>query len=106
MRDMRRRLRFILTACSVYAALAAAVAAMFPREGLNFLGSFAWWLCAIPMGLVACVSLELFGTWSLGRPFWQRMPSWVRVPLLVALIACVAVVAVFVNRLIGHDGPR
>ena len=101
---MRRRLRFVLKACAAYAALVAAVAAMFPREGLSFLASFAWWLFAIPMCLVAYVSLELFGTWSLGRPFWQRMPSWARVPLLVALIACVAVVAVFVSRLIDHDG--
>lgn len=46
-----------------------------------------WWLLAIPIGVAVWVVLELFGNWSLGLRFWQRMPSWARVLLLVAIIA-------------------
>ena len=100
----RQRLRIALAACAAYALLTAAVAAMFPREGLGFLASFGWWLCAIPIGLIAYVAVELFGTWSLGLPFWQRMPSSARVLLLVALISSIAVGAFFVSQLISHHG--
>jgi len=100
----KQRLRIAVVACTAYALLAAAVAAVFPREGLGFFPSFAWWLCAIPIGLIAYVALELFGTWSLGLTFWQRMPSWARVLLLVALISGIAAGAFFISQLVSHHG--
>ncbi|OYU45511.1 MAG: hypothetical protein CFE44_07060 [Burkholderiales bacterium PBB4] len=101
----KQQLRIAFAASAAYAVLAAAVAAAFPREGLGFLSSWGWWLCAIPVGVIAYIALELFGTWGLGLPFWQRMPSWVRVLLLVALVSCCAVGAVFVSQLVGNHGP-
>ena len=100
-----RRLRMAFAACAAYALFAAAVAGVFPREGLGFLASFGWWLCAVPIGLAVYVALELLGTWSLGLPFWQRMPSWARVLLLVALVSCLAVGAIFVSQIVGNHGP-
>lgn len=96
----KQRLRIAFAVCIAYALLAAAAAAMLPRAGLGFLESFGWWLCAIPIGLAAYVALELFGTWSLDRPFWNRMSSWVRVLLLVTLVSCFAVGAVIVSQFI------
>ena len=100
----KQRLRIAVVACAAYALLAAAVAAVFPREGLGFLPSFGWWLCAIPIGLIAYVALELFGSWSFGLPFWQRMPSSARVLLLVALISGIAVGAFFISQFVSHHG--
>ena len=100
----KQRLRIAVLASAAYALLAAAVAAVFPREGRGFLQSFGWWLFAIPIGLIAYVALEFFGTWSLGLPFWQRMPSWARVLLLAALISGIAVGAVFISQFFGHHG--
>ena len=71
---IKQRLGIAFAAGVTYAVLAAAVAAAFPREGLGFLSSWGWWLRAIPVGLIAYLALELFGTCGLGLPFWQRMP--------------------------------
>jgi hypothetical protein len=57
-----------------------------------------WWLIAIPVGVAVCAALELFGNWGLGLRFWQRMPSWARVLLLVAIIAVGAVCFVLVAQ--------
>lgn len=100
----KQRLRIGVVACGAYALLAAAVAAVFPSEELGFLPSFGWWLCAIPIGLFAYVALELFGTWSLGLPVWQRMPSSARVLLLVAIICGIAAGAFFISQLVSHHG--
>jgi len=100
----KQRLRIALAVCGAYVALAAAVAVLLPHEGLEFLASFGWWLCAIPAGLVAYIAAELFGTWSLELPFWQRIPSWARVLLLVALISGFAVGAIYVSQLISPHG--
>jgi hypothetical protein len=100
----KQRLRIALAACVVYALVTAAVAVVFPREGLGFVASFCWWLCAIPVCFAVYVVVEAFGTWSLGLLFWQRMPSSARVLLLVVLIGCIAVAAVFVNQLISRGG--
>ena len=100
----KQRLRIAFAACIAYALLAAAAAAMLPRAGHSFLESFGWWLCAIPIGLIAYVALESLGTWSLDRPFWNRMPSWVRVLLLVTLVSCCAVGAMIVGQLVSKHG--
>lgn len=100
----KQRLRIAVVVCAAYALLAAAVAAVFPREGLGFLPSFGWWLCAIPIGLIVYVAVESFGSWSFERPFWQRMPSSARVLLLVALISGIAVGAFFISQFVSHHG--
>jgi phosphoglycerol transferase MdoB-like AlkP superfamily enzyme len=97
----RQRILIALAACIAYALLVAAAAAIFPRDGKSFASSFGWWLLAIPVGLVAYAALELIGTWSLGLSFWQRMPSWARVLLLVVVISLGAVGAIFVNQYVG-----
>lgn len=101
----KHRLRVALVGCAAYVMLAAGIAAVSPHDGSGFLASFGWWLCAIPVGLVAYVALELFGTWSLGLLFWQRMPSWARVLLLVAVISCCAVGAAFFNQFVRDHDP-
>jgi hypothetical protein len=93
-----------LAACAVYAFVAAAVAMAFPREGLGFVASFGWWLCAIPVGLGVYIAVESFGTWGLDRPLWQRMSSSARILLLVILVGCLAIGAVFVSQLVNHHG--
>lgn len=89
----RQRFRVAAAVCAVYALFVAAVAVLFPREGSPFASSFGWWFVAVPTALLGYAALELFGTWSLGLPFWQRMPSWGRIVLLVAII-CLIVLAV------------
>jgi hypothetical protein len=93
-----QRLRVVLASCATYALVVAVVAALFPREGKSFASSFGWWLVAIPAVLLFYAALELFGTWGLGLPFWQRMPSWVRVLLLVLLVSLCAVGGVFLSQ--------
>ena len=100
----KQRLRIALAVCGAYVALAAAVAVFLPHDELEFLASFGWWLSAIPVGIFAYIAAEIFGTWSLGLPFWQRIPSWARVLLLVALISGFAVGAIFVSPLISPHG--
>jgi hypothetical protein len=100
-RQTRNRLRVALGTCLAYAVIAGAIAAAWPHENKGFASSFVWWLLAIPGGLIAYVGLELFGTWSLGLPFWQRMSSWARVLLLVVLICSGAVGAIVVSRHFG-----
>lgn len=97
----KQRIRIAIAACIAYALLVAATAAIFPRDGKTFASSFGWWLLAIPVGLGAYAALELFGTRGLGLSFWQRMPSWARVFLLVAVISLGAVGAVFVSQHFG-----
>lgn len=83
----KQRLRIVLVICLSYALLVAALAALFPTEGKTFASSFWRWFAVIPVGFCIYAVIELFGTWSLNRPFWQRMPSWSRILLLVLLIA-------------------
>jgi hypothetical protein len=101
---MKQRFRIALAVGVAYALMVTTVAAVFPREGKSFVSSFGWWLLAIPVGLVVYAAVELSGTWSLGLPFWQRMPSWARVLLLVAIISCGAVGVAFVTQYLGGIG--
>ena len=58
--------------------------------------TFGWWLLAIPVGVAAYAALELFSSWGLSLAFWQRLPSWGRILLLVAIITVAAIGVVFV----------
>ncbi len=86
----RPRLRIALGAILALACLSGLAAALLPREGMRFGLSFIWWLAAIPAGLLACAALELSGNWILGFSFWQRMPAWARILLLVVIIVAIA----------------
>lgn len=94
----KRRIRAAAVACIAIGVLAAMAAAVLPRDAKTFAASFGWWVWAIPVGLVAYAALEFIGTWSLGQSFWQRMPGWARVCLLVMVISLVAAGAVLVSQ--------
>ena len=100
----RQRFRVVLASCIGYALVVFVVAALFPREGKSFASSFGWWCVAIPTGLAAYAALELCGTWGLGLPLWQRMPSWARVLFLVLLVSLGVVGAVLLSQ--QFKGPR
>ena len=102
----KQRIRIAVVACIAYALLVAVVTVFFPREGNSLLSSFSWWLIAIPVGLATYAVLELFGTWSLGLTFWQRMPGWTRVLLLVVLIAIGTTAAVLVSQYVADYGTH
>jgi hypothetical protein len=93
-RRTRQRIRFALEVSLLCALLVASIAAFFPQEGKPFLSFLSWWIVAIPVCIAAYAALELSGTWSLELPFWQLMPSWVRVLLLVAVVGFIAVFVV------------
>jgi len=100
----RSRLRIVVGICAAYILLAGAIAAVVANDGLAFWASFGWWLGAIPIGLAAYLAVEALGTWGLGLAFWQRMPSWARILLLVALICAIAVGVIFVSPFVSHRG--
>ena len=58
----------------------------------SFIDSYLWSLVYLPAMLGLWIALEWSGTFLLDRPFWNNMPSPVRVVLIVALI-CLIVVA-------------
>ncbi len=99
-----RRIRIAFLACFAYALVVILAAVAFPPEGKSFFSSLSWWAIGIPVGLIAYVAIELLGTWFLEFTFWQRMPSWARVLLLVALISIVAIgVNVVIQQLGGYS---
>ena len=99
-----RRIRIAFLACFAYALVAILAAVAFPTEGKSFFSSLSWWAIGIPVGLLAYVAVELLSTWFLELTFWQRMPSWGRVLLLVALLSIVAIgVSVVFQQLGGYS---
>jgi hypothetical protein len=100
-RRTRQRIRIAAIACIAYAVLVAVAAAIYPRDERIFASSFGWWLVAFPVVLFAYAAIELICTWGLCQSFWQRLSTWARVLLLVALISFFAVGAVFVSQHIG-----
>ncbi len=96
-------LRFALVIFATYAFLVAVVAMVFPQAGMSVLSSYGWWLAAIPLGLMTYAAFEFFFTWGLELPFWQRMPSWMRIFLLVILICTAVFCAVFIGLPFGSE---
>lgn len=78
--------------------VAAVLGLLFPQNGGTFWESFRWWVVGIPIGLAAWLGLEWYGTTVLGFSLWQKMPSAVRVLLLVAIIVIVIIAAVFIKQ--------
>ena len=96
-------LRIALVIFAAYALLVAVVAMVFPQAGMSVLSSYGWWLAAIPLGLVTYAAFEFFFTWGLELPFWQRMPSWIRIFLLVIFICTAVFFFVFIGSPIGSE---
>ncbi len=70
-----------------YRARAAVLALALPGENARFWSSYGRWIVGVPVCFAFYFALELLGTWVLGLPFWQRLPSRTRVPLFVAVFA-------------------
>ena len=81
-------------------AIAAVLSLFFPHNGGTFWQSFRWWVVGIPIGLVAWLGLEWCGTTVLGLAFWQKMPSLIRVLLLVASIVIVIIAVLFTKQFV------
>ena len=96
----RQRLKFLLVCLAVYAIAVLVLALVAPAPNVSFAVAYGRWLVGIPAALVVWAALELLATWSLERQFWRRMPSWVRVALLVAILAAVAVAIFWVQSLL------
>ena len=79
-------------------AVAAVLSLLFPHNGGTFWQSFRWWVVGIPVGLLAWLGLEWCGTTVLGFAFWQKLPSVVRVLLLVASIVIFIMAAVITKQ--------
>jgi hypothetical protein len=99
----KRRLRLAIVACLVYALLIAIIAFIFPHEGLTFTSSFLRWCAAIPVAICIYAAMELFGTWSLDRPFWNGMSSWGRILLFVLLVVLAVVAIAFASHYLGGN---
>lgn len=82
-----------------FVSVSAVLGLLFPQNGGTFWESFRWWVVGIPIGLAAWPGLERCGTTVLGFSLWQKMPSAIRVLLLVAFIVIVIIAAVFVKQL-------
>jgi hypothetical protein len=95
----RQRFKIVLLGTVVYALIVLALALLAPAPNVPFSVAYGRWLLGIPATLIAWASLELIGTCSLNRQFWNRMPSWGRIALLVTLISLFAVAAVWLSTL-------
>ena len=93
----RRWVLLMVSAAAVFALVAGCLSTFFPRDGEGFFSSIVGWLLALPVGLLVYAALEMAGTWALDRPFWQRLPSWGRILLLVMLVSLVVVGTVLLS---------
>ena len=84
-----QRIKIIGMFVAIFGVLVGALAWLLPQNSSTYLQSFSIWLVAIPLLLVTWFSLEWAGTKLLSLPFWQRMPSFVRITLLVVFIALI-----------------
>ena len=101
----KQRFWVVCASCAAYIFLAALIAVASPRDGKSFLYSFGWWIVGIPVSLIGYAVLELFGTWGLELRFWQRMPGWGRITLLVMLISMAAIGITFaIQSIAGVKG--
>jgi hypothetical protein len=95
----RQRVRVASLVLLALVGVAAVLVLLFPRSGGTFWESLRWWVLGIPIGLAALLGLEWCGTKVLGFSFWQKMPSAVRVLLLVAIIVIVILAMVLTKQL-------
>ncbi|MFZ5503423.1 MAG: hypothetical protein ACOY3V_07870 [Pseudomonadota bacterium] len=89
---------------AVFFSIVGALAWLLPEKGATYTEAFLKWLVAIPLSLVAWLALEWVGTTLLSLPFWQRMPSFARVTLLVVSIVILIAAVIVVVQLVR--GPN
>ncbi len=94
-----------LATAAVCASLSAALALFFPPEGWGFLPSFGLWLVGIPGVLAAMTALDSVGARCVSLPAWQRLPSGVRMAVLVLLTGAAAVVMAWVTAVFRGGAP-
>lgn len=87
------RVRSAGIAAAAYVAIVAILAMLFPDQGASYSGAVVKWLVGIPIYLAIWFSLEWSGEKFLGLSFWQQMPSFARVLLLVICIVVVIIAA-------------
>ena len=103
----KKRMKGPLAGLAVCAVLAVGVTAAFfspDDEGAGFAISSARWVMAVSLGMAVCMAIDLVGTWCLDRPFWQRLSSWTRIALLVALACLVMAGCVLARSLLQAWG--
>jgi hypothetical protein len=78
-----RRIQISLAILFAYLMLTLVLSVSLSRDDVSVWTSYGRWIVGVPVCLIAYVAFELFGTFAQRLPFWQRLPSGVRVPLLV-----------------------
>src|SRR5690242_9313073 len=89
----RRSIKVIAIAVGCFLAIVGVIALVAPGER-TLAQAYAYWLWALPLGLVVWFLVETAGTWFLSRSGFARMSSPMRVA--VASGAVVAVVGLAV----------
>lgn len=99
----RQRIKSFGIFIAVY-ALVIAIFAVFslPKEGFH-VEAYLRWFVGVPIVLAIWFVLEWAGTMFLALRFWQRMPSVVRITLLVIGIVAIVAVVLSTIQLIGAD---
>src|SRR2546428_7368746 len=95
----RQRIKIAGIVIAVYVSIVGVLAALFPEHSAVYSETFLRWLVGLPIVLIIWFGLEWAGTKFLSLPFWQRLPSIVRVPLLVVGIVVVITAAMIAAQL-------
>lgn len=98
------RMKIIGVVVAVFFSIVGVLAWLLPENGATYSEAFLKWLVVIPLFLVAWLALEWVGTTLLSLPFWQRMPSFARVTLLVVSIVILIVAAIVAVQFV--HGPN
>ena len=99
----RQRMKVIGIIVAIYFAIVAVLTWLLPEKSATYSEAFLRWFVAIPLFFVAWFTLEWLGTKLLSLPFWQRMPSIVRVTLLVVCIVVVIIAAIITVQLVHEQ---
>lgn len=99
----RRRVKFAVLVMAIYSSLVAAAVWLSPWTETDRVGNFLRWLFVVPTALIAWAVLEGFGTWLLGLQVWEKMPSAVRILLLVLLVVVVVTGIIAIHTMYGGN---
>jgi hypothetical protein len=100
-RRTNQRMKVIGIIVAAYVSIVGMLAWLLPEKGATYSEAFLRWFVAIPLFFVAWFALEWVGTKLLSLPFWQRMPSVVRVTLLVVSIVVVIITVIVTVQLVN-----
>lgn len=93
-----RRVRSFLAVLSIFVLIVGCFTLVSPVRDYTFSHSYVWWLVGVPAYLGVWFVLEWCGTFLLELPFWQKMPSVLRIIFLVLLIVLVVVAYLFLQK--------